>query len=82
MKDYHPSRVLTLVYQPFALGTMSILAYNESRIDTRKRNLAGYALFTASTFFLIVVSTQLSSSVPFHYVVVFSFPFHGLSFTF
>ncbi|KAH7545896.1 equilibrative nucleotide transporter 3 isoform X2 [Ziziphus jujuba] len=58
--DYHPSRVLTLVYQPFAIGSITILAYNESRIDTRKRNLAGYVLFTASTFFLIVLDLATS----------------------
>ncbi|THG19788.1 hypothetical protein TEA_029738 [Camellia sinensis var. sinensis] len=37
--------MLTLVYQPFALGTMAILAYNESKIDTRKRILIGYIIF-------------------------------------
>ncbi|CAL5411131.1 unnamed protein product [Camellia sinensis] len=51
---YHPSRVLTLVYQPFALGTMAILAYNESKIDTRRRNLTGYILFFISTSALLV----------------------------
>lgn len=59
LKDYHPSRVLTLVYQPFALGTMVILAYNESKIDTRKRNIFGYCIFTISTFALIAVSINL-----------------------
>lgn len=58
--DYHPSRVLTLVYQPFALGTMAILAYNESKIDTRKRNIAGYILFCLSTFALIVLDLATS----------------------
>lgn len=53
--DYHPSRVLPLVYQPFALGTIVILSYHESKIDTRKRNLFGYILFTISTFLLIVL---------------------------
>uniref|UniRef100_A0A1J3EYJ0 Equilibrative nucleotide transporter 3 n=1 Tax=Noccaea caerulescens TaxID=107243 RepID=A0A1J3EYJ0_NOCCA len=53
--DYHPSRVLTLVYQPFALGTIVILTYHESKINTRKRNLIGYTLFTVSTFLLIVL---------------------------
>lgn len=53
--DYHPSRVLTLVYQPFALGSIAILAYNEAKIDTRKRNLAGYILFFISTFALLLV---------------------------
>ncbi|KAJ6761903.1 EQUILIBRATIVE NUCLEOSIDE TRANSPORTER [Salix koriyanagi] len=48
---YHPSRVLTLVYQPFALGTMAVLAYNEAKINTRLRNLSGYALFFLSTLY-------------------------------
>ncbi|KAI3466624.1 hypothetical protein Pfo_023287 [Paulownia fortunei] len=49
-----------LVYQPFALGTMAILAYKEARIDTRKRNLFGYILFCLSTFGLLVI--DLASS--------------------
>ncbi|CAH8301501.1 unnamed protein product [Eruca vesicaria subsp. sativa] len=53
--DYHPSRVLVLVYQPFALGTIVILAYHESKINTRKRNLIGYIIFTVSTLLLIVL---------------------------
>ncbi|KAL4585499.1 hypothetical protein LXL04_010120 [Taraxacum kok-saghyz] len=58
--DYHPSRVLTLVYQPFAIGTIAILAYHESKIDTRKRNIAGYTLFFVCTLALIVI--DLASS--------------------
>lgn len=58
MKKYHPSRVLTLVYQPFALATMAILVYNEARINTRKRNLAGFTLFFLSTFALLVVCSD------------------------
>ncbi|XP_075106434.1 equilibrative nucleotide transporter 3-like isoform X1 [Nicotiana tabacum] len=58
--NYHPSRVLTLVYQPFALGTMALLAYNEAKVDTRMRNLAGYTVFTLSTFSLIVVCSAFS----------------------
>ncbi|XP_009589135.1 equilibrative nucleotide transporter 3-like [Nicotiana tomentosiformis] len=58
--NYHPSRVLTLVYQPFALGTMALLAYNEAKVDTRMRNLAGYTLFTLSTFLLIVLDLATS----------------------
>ncbi|XP_050214177.1 equilibrative nucleotide transporter 3-like [Mercurialis annua] len=54
--SYHPSRVLTLVYQPFALGTIAILAYYESRINTRKRNIAGYILFAISTFMLMIMA--------------------------
>lgn len=57
---YHPSRVLTLVYQPFALGTMALLTYNEAKINTRKRNIAVYMLFTASTLMLIVVDLVTS----------------------
>ncbi|KAL5579278.1 hypothetical protein UlMin_011720 [Ulmus minor] len=57
---YHPSRVLTLVYQPFANATMAILAYNESKIDTRKRNLFGYSLFFISTVLLIAVDLVTS----------------------
>ncbi|KAL1214616.1 Equilibrative nucleotide transporter 3 [Cardamine amara subsp. amara] len=53
--DYHPSRVLTLVYQPFALGTIIILSYHESIINTRKRILIGYIIFTISTLLLIVL---------------------------
>ncbi|XP_076885031.1 equilibrative nucleotide transporter 3-like [Bidens hawaiensis] len=58
--DYHPARVLTLVYQPFALGTMALLAYKESKIDTRKRNIAGYILFFLCTLGLIVVDIASS----------------------
>ncbi|CAN4083926.1 unnamed protein product [Withania somnifera] len=58
--SYHPSRVLTLVYQPFALGSMAILAYNEAKIDTRRRNLAGYILFTLGTVALIVLDLATS----------------------
>ncbi|KAL1214618.1 Equilibrative nucleotide transporter 4 [Cardamine amara subsp. amara] len=52
---YHPSRVITLVYQPIALVTILILAYYESKINTRKRILTGYIIFTISTFLLIVL---------------------------
>ncbi|XP_027931654.1 equilibrative nucleotide transporter 3-like isoform X1 [Vigna unguiculata] len=57
---YHPLRVLTLVYQPFALGTMAILAYNESRINTRLRNLIGYSLFSVSTLLVLVLDLATS----------------------
>ncbi|GER31663.1 equilibrative nucleoside transporter [Striga asiatica] len=57
---YHPSRVLTLVYQPFALGTMAIFAYYEAKIDTRKRNLFGYILFCINTFGLLVIDLATS----------------------
>nr|POE62227.1 equilibrative nucleotide transporter 3 [Quercus suber] len=57
---YHPSRVLTLVYEPFAIVTMAALAYNESKIDTRLRNLIGYSLFFASNVMLIVLDLATS----------------------
>lgn len=57
---YHPSRVLTIVYQPFAIGTMAILTYHESKVDTRKRNIIGYILFTLSTLFLLVLDLATS----------------------
>ncbi|XP_019190691.1 PREDICTED: equilibrative nucleotide transporter 3-like [Ipomoea nil] len=57
---YHPSRVLTLVYQPFALGTIAILAYHEAKIDTRKRILFGYSLFFISTFLVLVIDLATS----------------------
>lgn len=52
---YHPSRVLTLVYQPFALGTLAILAYHEAKINTRKRNLFGYSLFFISSLAILIL---------------------------
>ncbi|CAI9756526.1 unnamed protein product [Fraxinus pennsylvanica] len=58
--DYHPARVLTLVYQPFAVGTMALLAYNEAKIDTRKRNLMGYTLFFLSTLGLLLLDLGTS----------------------
>ncbi|KAM1108451.1 hypothetical protein ACFX14_005211 [Malus domestica] len=58
---YHPSRVLTLVYQPFAFVTMATLAYHEAKVDTRKRNLIGYALFFLATLMLIIVDVATSA---------------------
>ncbi|KAI3440691.1 uncharacterized protein J3R85_003129 [Psidium guajava] len=57
---YHPSRVLTLVYQPFALGTLAVLAYNEAKINTRQRNLFGYLLFFISTLLVLVLDLATS----------------------
>ncbi|MED6131469.1 Epsin-3, clathrin recruitment and traffic between the Golgi and endosome [Stylosanthes scabra] len=57
---YHPARVLTLVYQPFALGTIAIMTWYESKINTRMRNLAGYSLFFASTFLVLVLDLVTS----------------------
>ncbi|KAK3016814.1 hypothetical protein RJ639_007433 [Escallonia herrerae] len=60
VQKYHPSRVLTLVYQPFALGTLAILAYYEAKIDTRRRNLFGYTLFFISTLLVLVLDLATS----------------------
>ncbi|KAL5839700.1 hypothetical protein ACOSQ4_012308 [Xanthoceras sorbifolium] len=57
---YHPTRALTLVYQPFAIVTMAILAYNESKVNTRQRNLAGFILFFASTLSLLILDLGTS----------------------
>lgn len=58
--NYHPSRVLTLVYQPFAVGTLAILSYNESKVNTRLRNLFGYTLFFITTFLVLILDLATS----------------------
>ncbi|XP_004231487.2 equilibrative nucleotide transporter 3-like isoform X2 [Solanum lycopersicum] len=58
--NYHSSRVLTLIYQPFALGTLAMLAYNEAKINTRKRNLFGYSLFFIATFIVLLLDLATS----------------------
>ncbi|KAK4858675.1 hypothetical protein QYF36_020344 [Acer negundo] len=60
VKKYHPTRALTLVYQPFAIVTMTVLTYNESKINTRKRNLAGFILFFTSTLSLLLLDLGTS----------------------
>ncbi|KAL1567337.1 Epsin-3, clathrin recruitment and traffic between the Golgi and endosome [Salvia divinorum] len=60
IEKYHPSRVLTLVYQPFAFGTMMLLAYYEAKINTRKRILFGYSLFALCTLALVLVDVGTS----------------------
>ncbi|KAI8558403.1 hypothetical protein RHMOL_Rhmol04G0089600 [Rhododendron molle] len=57
---YHPSRVLTLVYQPFALGVLAILTYKEAKINTRRRNLFGYTLFFISALLVLVLDLATS----------------------
>lgn len=63
VQTYHPSRVLTLVYQPFALFTLIVLSYHEAKINTRKRNLFGYTLFFLSTLLVLVVGTIVSADI-------------------
>lgn len=56
LQEYHPTRILVLVFQPFSLLFVSILAYNEARINTRLRNLVGYTIFFLSSLAVIIVS--------------------------
>ncbi|KAJ4977527.1 hypothetical protein NE237_002633 [Protea cynaroides] len=68
---YHPSRVLTLVYQPFAFGMISILTYNEAKLNTRKRNLFGYTLFFISSLAVLVLDLATSGKGGIgHYIVL------------
>ncbi|XP_057984420.1 equilibrative nucleotide transporter 3-like [Hevea brasiliensis] len=48
--QYHPSRVLSLVHQPFAVVTLAVLTYDEAKINTRKRNLFGDMLLSIGAF--------------------------------
>lgn len=57
---YHPARVLTLAYQPFALGTIIILSYHEAKMNTRKRNLFGYVLFFITSLLVLVLDLATS----------------------
>ncbi|KAK9689731.1 hypothetical protein RND81_09G077700 [Saponaria officinalis] len=57
---YHSTRVLSLVYQPFALVTIALLAYNEANINTRRRNLSGYILFSVSSLAVLVLDLATS----------------------
>ncbi|KAF3320938.1 equilibrative nucleotide transporter 3-like protein [Carex littledalei] len=59
--DYHPTRVLTVVYQPFAVTTIAILAYREAKSNTRQRNLFGFILFFFSTLALVILDVATGS---------------------
>ncbi|XP_054811095.1 equilibrative nucleotide transporter 3-like [Prosopis cineraria] len=58
--NYHSSRVLTLVYQPFAITTLAILTYYEATMNTRKRNLQGYTLFFISCLAVLILDLATS----------------------
>uniref|UniRef100_A0A251K175 Uncharacterized protein n=1 Tax=Manihot esculenta TaxID=3983 RepID=A0A251K175_MANES len=60
LEQYHPSRVLSLVYQPFAIGTLAVLTYNEAKINTRKRNLFGYVLLSIGSLLVLVLDVATS----------------------
>ncbi|KAI5448166.1 hypothetical protein KIW84_015547 [Lathyrus oleraceus] len=58
--NYHPSRVLTLVYQPFAIGTLIVMTHYESKINTRLRNVVGFTLFFVATFLILILDLATS----------------------
>ncbi|PWA90075.1 Equilibrative nucleoside transporter [Artemisia annua] len=58
--NYHPARVLTLVYQPFAFITLAVLTYYEAKVNTRKRILFGYILFFISTLGVLLLDLGTS----------------------
>lgn len=58
--NYHPTRILSLVYQPFAFITVVILTCYEARVSTRSRNLGGFSLFFISSALLIVLDVATS----------------------
>ncbi|XP_068668618.1 equilibrative nucleotide transporter 3-like [Aristolochia californica] len=58
--NYHPTRVLTLVYQPFAVGLTAILTYHEAKLNTRLRNLFGFSLFFLSSLMVLVLDLATS----------------------
>ncbi|GJT06833.1 equilibrative nucleotide transporter 3-like protein [Tanacetum coccineum] len=81
MQKYHPSRVLTLVYPPFAFITLALLTYYEAKVNTRKRLLFGYILFFINTLGVLLLDLGTSSKGgigPFIGVCVISAAF-GLS---
>ncbi|KAF0905102.1 hypothetical protein E2562_000903 [Oryza meyeriana var. granulata] len=58
--NYHPTRVVTLTYQPFVLSTTAIFTYHEAKVNTRLRNLVGYTLFFLSSFAAIILDVATS----------------------
>ncbi|KAL0668003.1 hypothetical protein Bca4012_030707 [Brassica carinata] len=53
--NYHPARILALVYQPFVMGTIFTLVSRGQKSKNQGRVLAGYCLFVIGTIFLITV---------------------------
>lgn len=56
LQMYHPTRVFTLVYQPFCIATAAVLTYHEARINTRLRIISGFSILFVASFLLIIVS--------------------------
>ncbi|CAF2152996.1 unnamed protein product [Brassica napus] len=53
--EYHPSRVLTLVYQPFVLGTIFILVFMGKKKKNQKQIAIGYTIFFIGSLLLIIL---------------------------
>uniref|UniRef100_A0A0A9HJ03 Equilibrative nucleoside transporter n=1 Tax=Arundo donax TaxID=35708 RepID=A0A0A9HJ03_ARUDO len=58
--NYHPTRIVTLTYQPFVLTISAIFAYHEAKVNTRLRNLVGYMLFFLSSLALVTLDLATS----------------------
>ncbi|TVU38437.1 hypothetical protein EJB05_11808 [Eragrostis curvula] len=58
--NYHPTRVITLTYQPFVLTISGIFAYHEAKVNTRLRNLVGYMMFFLSSLALVTLDLAIS----------------------
>ncbi|KAF6157926.1 hypothetical protein GIB67_015242 [Kingdonia uniflora] len=57
---YHTARVFPLMYQPFALGTIAVLAYYEAHLDTRKKNLTGFIIFFIGSLLILLLDIVTS----------------------
>ncbi|EOA33142.1 hypothetical protein CARUB_v10016484mg, partial [Capsella rubella] len=57
---YHPSRIPTIIYQSFAIGALSVLVYKEASLNTRRRNLFGYGLFSLGSLAILVLDLATS----------------------
>ncbi|CAE5966718.1 unnamed protein product [Arabidopsis arenosa] len=57
---YHPSNIITIIYQSFAIGALSVLVYKEARLNTRRRNLVGYSLFSLGSLAVLVLDLATS----------------------
>ncbi|KAG7581113.1 MFS transporter superfamily [Arabidopsis suecica] len=57
---YHPSNIITIIYQSFAIGALSVLVHKEARLNTRRRNLIGYSLFSLGSLAVLVLELATS----------------------
>ncbi|GJU24697.1 equilibrative nucleotide transporter 3-like protein isoform X1 [Tanacetum coccineum] len=60
LKEYHPERVLTVVYAPLSLAIMTIFMCKDIKGDSSKRHLIGYVLFCASSIGLLMLDLATS----------------------